>query len=74
MLLKATYAVLKNTTALGFNPGLKIPVGGSLWENLPERKTATRPMSLIRVEGLDEKGHLIISKPLWLAWVLKCLH
>lgn len=41
----------------------------SLWLNLHFRKTATRPMSLIRVERLDEQGHLRVSKPLWLAWV-----
>lgn len=41
----------------------------SLWENLHFRKTATRPMSLIRVERLDAKGNLRVSKPLWLAWV-----
>jgi hypothetical protein len=40
-----------------------------LWENLHFRKTATRPMSLIRVERLDEKGNLRVAKPLWLAWV-----
>ena len=40
-----------------------------LWENLHFRKTATRPMSLIRVERLDDKGNLRVSKPLWLAWV-----
>ena len=41
----------------------------SLWKNLHERKTATRPMSLIRVERLDQKGCGRVSKPLWLAWV-----
>ncbi|WP_339381502.1 transposase, partial [Brasilonema bromeliae] len=41
----------------------------SLWENLHFRKTATRPMSLIRVERLDQQGCLRVSKPLWLAWV-----
>jgi hypothetical protein len=40
-----------------------------LWENLHFRKTATRPMSLIRVERLDDKGNLRVSKPLWLSWV-----
>jgi len=40
-----------------------------LWENLHFRKTAARPMSLIRVERLDDKGNLRVSKPLWLAWV-----
>jgi hypothetical protein len=40
-----------------------------LWSNLHFRKTATRPMSLIRVERLDEQGNLRVSKPLWLAWV-----
>ena len=40
-----------------------------LWENLHFRKTVTRPMSLIRVERLDEKGNLRVKKPLWLAWV-----
>lgn len=38
-----------------------------LWSNLHFRKTATRPMSLIRVERLDEKGNLRVSKPLWKA-------
>jgi hypothetical protein len=38
-----------------------------LWENLHGRKTATRPMSLIRIERLDDKGNLRVSKPLWLA-------
>ncbi|MCF2145979.1 transposase [Desmonostoc muscorum LEGE 12446] len=41
----------------------------SLWKNLHFRQTATRPMSLIRVERLDAEGNLRISKPLWLAWV-----
>jgi len=41
----------------------------SLWKNLPERKAATRPMLLIRVERLDPQGNLRVSKPLWLAWV-----
>jgi hypothetical protein len=41
----------------------------SLWKNLDFRKTATRPMSLIRVERLDQKGCARVSKPLWLAWV-----
>jgi DDE superfamily endonuclease len=40
-----------------------------LWENLHFRKTATRPMSLIRVERLDLQGNLRVAKPLWLAWV-----
>jgi hypothetical protein len=40
-----------------------------LWENLHFRKTAARPMSLIRVERLDDKGNLRVAKPLWLAWV-----
>jgi len=39
----------------------------SLWKNLPERKAATRPMLLIRVERLDPQGNLRVSKPLWLA-------
>ncbi|MEH2083066.1 MAG: hypothetical protein V7K89_24745 [Nostoc sp.] len=41
----------------------------SLWSNLHFRKTATRPMSLIRVERLDDLGNLQVSKPLWLAWL-----
>lgn len=41
----------------------------SLWINLHFRKTASRPMSLIRIERLDDKGNLRVSKPLWLAWV-----
>jgi hypothetical protein len=40
-----------------------------LWGNLHFRKATTRPMSLIRVERLDDKGNLRVSKPLWLAWV-----
>ena len=40
-----------------------------LWKNLHFRKAAVRPMSLIRVERLDEQGCLRVSKPLWLAWV-----
>ncbi|MGH1395960.1 MAG: hypothetical protein ACRAVC_18325 [Trichormus sp.] len=45
------------------------PIKVSLWLNLHFRKTATRPMSLIRVERLDADGNLRVSKPLWLAWV-----
>ncbi|MDJ0677796.1 MAG: NF041680 family putative transposase [Calothrix sp. MO_167.B42] len=41
----------------------------SLWSNLHFRKTATRSMSIIRVERLDEQGNLRVSKPLWLAWI-----
>lgn len=41
----------------------------SLWKNLHFRKAATRPMSLIKVERLDEQGNQRVSKPLWLAWV-----
>jgi len=41
----------------------------SKWKNLPERKAATRPMLVLRVERLDAQGNLRISKPLWLAWV-----
>lgn len=41
----------------------------SLWLNLHFRKTATRSMSIIRVERLDEQGNLKVSKPLWLAWI-----
>lgn len=41
----------------------------SLWSNLHFPKTATRPMSLIRVERFDQLGNLRVSKPLWLAWV-----
>ncbi|MDJ0799164.1 MAG: NF041680 family putative transposase [Calothrix sp. MO_167.B12] len=41
----------------------------SLWSNLHFRKTATRSMSIIRVERLDEQGNLRILKPLWLAWI-----
>jgi len=39
----------------------------SKWENLPERKAATRPMLVLRVERLDPQGNLRVSKPLWLA-------
>jgi hypothetical protein len=41
----------------------------SLWKNLHFRKAATRPMSMIRVERIDEQGNQRVSKPLWLAWV-----
>ncbi|MFN6488108.1 MULTISPECIES: NF041680 family putative transposase [unclassified Nostoc] len=41
----------------------------SLWSNLHFRKIATRPISLIKVERLDDLGNLRVSKPLWLAWV-----
>ncbi|MEG4208408.1 NF041680 family putative transposase [Microcoleus sp. Pol7_A1] len=41
----------------------------SLWKNLHFRKAATRPMSTIRVERIDEQGNQRVSKPLWLAWV-----
>lgn len=41
----------------------------SLWKNLHFRKAVTRPMSLLRVERLDEQGNQRVSKPLWLAWV-----
>ncbi|WP_375453231.1 NF041680 family putative transposase [uncultured Nostoc sp.] len=41
----------------------------SLWSNLHFRKTATSPMSLIRVERLDEQRNFRVSKPLWLALV-----
>ena len=41
----------------------------SFWENLHFRKTAARPMTLIRVERQDERANLRVSKPLWLAWV-----
>lgn len=41
----------------------------SLWQNLHFRKAVTRPMSLLRVERLDENGNLRVLKPMWLAWV-----
>jgi hypothetical protein len=41
----------------------------SLWKNLHFRKAATRSMSMIRVERIDEQGNQQVSKPLWLAWV-----
>lgn len=41
----------------------------SLWSKLHFRKAATRSMSLIRVERLNEQGILRVSKPLWLAWL-----
>jgi hypothetical protein len=41
----------------------------SLWKNLHFRKAVTRPMSLLRVERLDEQGNQRVLKPLWLAWV-----
>jgi hypothetical protein len=41
----------------------------SLWLNLHFRKTATRPMSLIRVERVVRLGNSKAAKPLWLAWV-----
>jgi len=40
-----------------------------MWENLHFRKAATRPMTLLRVERLDDFGNLRVLKPLWLAWV-----
>ncbi|MBD0263238.1 MAG: hypothetical protein ICV78_11080 [Tolypothrix sp. Co-bin9] len=40
-----------------------------LWTDLHFRKAATRLMSLIRLERLDERGSLRVSKPMWLAWV-----
>gem|GEM_PF-6373266 len=39
----------------------------SKWKNLHFRKTATRPMLVLRVERLDAQGNLRVSKPLWLA-------
>src|SRR4028118_1586938 len=41
----------------------------SLWQDLHFRKAATHPMSLLRVERLNELGNLRVSKPLWLAWI-----
>jgi hypothetical protein len=41
----------------------------SLWKDLHERKAATHPMLIIRVERLDAQGNMRVSKPLWLAWV-----
>ncbi|MFH7030201.1 MAG: NF041680 family putative transposase [Heteroscytonema crispum UTEX LB 1556] len=41
----------------------------SLWLDLHFRKAPTRPMSLLRVERLNEHGNLRVLKPLWLAWV-----
>jgi hypothetical protein len=41
----------------------------SLWSDLHFRKAATRLISLLRVERLDEFGNLRKLKPLWLAWV-----
>ncbi len=41
----------------------------SMWENLHFRKAATRPMTLLRVERLDDFGNLRVLKPLWLAWI-----
>jgi hypothetical protein len=40
-----------------------------MWENLHFRKAATRPMTLLRVERLDDFGNLRVLKPLWLAWI-----
>ncbi len=59
---QATQSIQLNDPKLGL-------VRVRLWENLHFRKTAARPMSLIRVERLDAQGNLRVSKPLWLAWV-----
>jgi hypothetical protein len=40
-----------------------------MWENLHFRKAATRPMTLLRVERLDDLGNLRVLRPMWLAWV-----
>jgi hypothetical protein len=65
-------AVDKSDAVLGKaqpdDPKLK-RVRVSLWKNLHFRKAATRLMSMIRVERIDEQGNQRISKPLWLAWV-----
>jgi hypothetical protein len=59
---EVTQSIEVNHTKLG-----RIKV--SLWSNLHFRSCATRPMSLIRLERLNEQGILRGSKPLWLAWV-----
>lgn len=41
----------------------------SLWSNLHFRQTATRPMSVIKVERVEKLGNSRGAKPLWLAWV-----
>jgi hypothetical protein len=59
---EATQSIEVNHAKLG-----RIKV--SLWSKLHFRKAATRSMSLIRVERLNEQGILRVSKPLWLAWL-----
>ena len=41
----------------------------SLWQDLHFRKADDRPMSLLRVERLNQLGKLRAVKPLWLAWI-----
>lgn len=41
----------------------------ALQDSRPQRQKLMRPMSLIKVERLDEQGNQLVSKPLWLAWV-----
>lgn len=41
----------------------------SLWQDLHFRLAAYRPMSLLRVERLNQLGNLRAVKPLWLAWI-----
>jgi hypothetical protein len=41
----------------------------SVWSNLHFRQAPIRPMSVIKVERLDEESNIKDNKPLWLAWV-----
>ena len=40
-----------------------------LWHKLHLTAAPKHPMSIIRVERLDEHGVLRVIKPLWLAWI-----
>jgi len=53
---KAASVLFENDPKLG-------RVRESKWENLPERKAATHPMLVLRVERLDAQGNLRVSKP-----------
>lgn len=40
-----------------------------LWHDLHFLKAPKHPMSIIRVQRLDEQGTLRVAKPFWLAWM-----